>query len=102
MIQQRIKKDVAVMIRRDIIEFRKFVEFWNQEVDSSEQTPHIKNLAEYLEKLGHRNIAMCMLHEKQLKWATANDLVKFLNDLIFSNLYRVEIGDFNINLATSS
>ena len=45
---------------------------------------------------------MCMLHEKQLKWATANDLIKFLIDLIFKNLYRVEIGDFNIKLATDS
>ncbi len=92
--QQRIKRDVGAMIRRDIKDFRKFVDFWSLETDSSKKTPHIKNLAEYLEKLGHRNITLCMLHEKQLKIATVNDLILLLNDLIFGNLYRLEIGDF--------
>ena len=82
------------MIKKDIKDFRKFVDFWSQETDCSEKTPHIKKLAEYLEKLGHRNIALCMLHEKQLKIATVNDLILLLNDLIFGNLYRLEIGDF--------
>ena len=90
------------MIRKDLKEFSKFVDFWKQEVDSSEKTPHIKNLAEYLEKLGHRNIAICMLHEKQLKIATVNDLIQFLTDLIFKNLHRVENGDFHIKIATDS
>ena len=90
------------MIKKDVLEFRKFVAFWMQEVDPSEKTPHIKNLADYLEKLGHTNIAVCMLHEKQLKWATANDLIKLLNDLIYDMLLRVENGDFNIKHATDS
>ena len=100
--QQRIKREVGAMIRKDLKDFHKFVDFWKQEVDSSEKTPHIKNLAEYLEKLGHRNIAICMLHEKQLKIATVNDLIQFLTDLIFKNLHRVENGDFHIKIATDS
>ena len=51
------------MVRKDVVEFRKFAAFWMKEVDSSEKTPHIKNLAEYLEKQGHKTIAICMLHE---------------------------------------
>ena len=90
------------MIMKDVKEFRKFVAFWMKEVDSSEKTAHIKNLFEYLEKLGHRNIAVCMLHEKQLKWATANDLVTFLNRFINDNLNRLEIGDYNFKIATNS
>ena len=90
------------MIKKEVIEFRKFVAFWMQEVDPSEKTPHIKNLIDYLEKQGHKTIAICMLHEKQLRWATANDLIKFLKDLIRNMLLRVEIGDFNIKLATDS
>ena len=38
------------MIRKDVIDFRKFVAFWMQEVDPSEKNPHIKNLTDYLEK----------------------------------------------------
>ena len=90
------------MIRKDLKDFYKFVEFWKQEVDSSEKTPHIKNLVEYLEKLWHRNIAICMLHEKTLKLATINDLIKFLDDLIYDNLHRLEFGDFHIKIATDS
>ena len=90
------------MIRKDVIEFRKFVAFWMQEVDSSIKTPHIKNLAQYLEKQGHKTISICMLYERQLKWATANDLVTFLNRFIFDNLNRLEIGDFNFKIANNS
>ena len=90
------------MIRKEVIEFRKFVAFWIQEVDPSEKTPHIKNSIDYLEKQGHKTIAICMLHEKQLKWATAKDLVTFLNRFIKDNLLRLEIGDFNIKTATNS
>ena len=100
--QQRIKRDVAAMVRKDIKDFRKFLEFWTKETDSGKKTPHIKNLADYLEKLGHRNIALCMLHEKQLKIATVNDLILLLNDLIFGNLYRLEVGDFTYKLASDS
>ena len=100
--QQRIKRDVGAMIKKDIKDFRRCLDFWSQEVDSSEKTPHIKNLDEYLEKLGHNNIAICMLHEKHLKIATVNDLILLLNNLIFGNLYRLEIGDFTYKLASDS
>ena len=43
-----------------------------------------------------------MLHEEQLKWATAKDLVDFLIRIIKRNLHLVDIGDFNIRLATDS
>ena len=48
--KQRIKRDVTAMVKKDVKEFSKFVKFWTKEVDSSEQTPHVKNLIEYLEK----------------------------------------------------
>ena len=44
--QQRIKRDVGAMIKKDIKDFRRCLDFWSQEVDSSEKTPHIKNLDE--------------------------------------------------------
>ena len=43
-----------------------------------------------------------MLHEKQLKWATAKDLYDFLTRIFERNCRQVEIGDFNFRLAADS
>ena len=63
------------MIKKDIETFREFVAFWLQETNPGEKGTHVENLIWHLQDEGHRNIVLCMLHEKQLKWATANDLI---------------------------
>ena len=45
---------------------------------------------------------MCMLNEKQLKWATANDLIDFLKKIIDKNTYLLESDDYDLKLATNS
>ena len=102
LLQQREKKDIGNMIRKEALEFRELADFWLKETDPSEKTPHIKNLGKFLEDEGHRTIALCMLHEKQLKWATAKDLYDYLNKIYLRNMHMLEVGDFNFRLAADS
>ena len=51
-------------VSKDIEKFREFIAFWQKETNPNEKKTHVKNLIQYLQDEGHRNIAICMLHEK--------------------------------------
>ena len=51
-------------VSKDIEKFREFIAFWQGETNPNEKKTHVKNLIHYLQDEGHRNIAICMLHEK--------------------------------------
>ena len=92
---EKEKEQIAIMIKKDIETFREFVSFWLQETNPSEQGTHVENLIYHLQDEGHRNIVMCMLNEKQLKWATANDLIDFLKKIIVKNTHLLETDDYD-------
>ena len=73
------------MIIKYIQKFEEFLAFWEQETDSSEQQPLLKDLMKFIYDLGFQKMSVCMSHEDQLKWVAANEVVIFLRKIIFDS-----------------